>query len=159
MCAACPRPADPSPRPAVAVTLQGTRAWARDVSFFLTHPISTPANVVYETHVYNPAADFQASALHNALAVARRRPCSARGRRGPRQRACMLRWAVPCGEAAWHAARAGGHAQLAPLLAPWQALFVGPSATLPLVIGEFGPAGGYMTLADCEALMQVGRGY
>lgn len=35
----------------------------------------------------------------------------------------------------------------------FQALFVGPAATLPVIIGEFGPAEGYMTEADCSALM------
>ncbi len=31
--------------------------------------------------------------------------------------------------------------------------FVGPAATVPVIIGEFGPASGYMTLSDCEQLM------
>jgi endoglucanase len=35
----------------------------------------------------------------------------------------------------------------------FQTLFIGPSQTLPVIIGEFGPAEGYMTLADCETLM------
>ena len=33
--------------------------------------------------------------------------------------------------------------------------FVTPSATLPVVIGEFGPAESYMTMADCSALMPL----
>ncbi|KAL4433697.1 hypothetical protein ABPG75_000138 [Micractinium tetrahymenae] len=80
------------------ITVQGTRGWARDLSYYVTHPVTAGqgANVVYETHVYNPAADL------------------------------------------------GG-------------LFVKPSATLPILIGEFGPAAGYMSLADSEALMQKAR--
>lgn len=35
----------------------------------------------------------------------------------------------------------------------FQSLFVGPSAKLPVIIGEFGPAQGYMTESDCAALM------
>jgi endoglucanase len=37
--------------------------------------------------------------------------------------------------------------------ANFQTMFIGPSQTLPVIIGEFGPADGYMTLADSEALM------
>ena len=33
--------------------------------------------------------------------------------------------------------------------------FVTPSQTLPVVIGEFGPAEGYMTMADCSAMMEL----
>lgn len=36
----------------------------------------------------------------------------------------------------------------------FDAMFVEPSATIPIVIGEFGPAEGYMTEADCSALME-----
>jgi dienelactone hydrolase len=38
------------------VTVQGTNEWARDISYYVTHPIG--ANVAYETHVYNSPADF-----------------------------------------------------------------------------------------------------
>lgn len=78
------------------VTVQGTRAWGRDVSHYVAHPITAGggARVVYETHPYNPSADFQA-------------------------------------------------------------LFVSPSQTLPVLIGEFGPVSGAMSLADAEALMQA----
>ena len=31
--------------------------------------------------------------------------------------------------------------------------FETPSQTLPVIIGEFGPAGGYMSEADCTTLM------
>jgi hypothetical protein len=34
-------------------------------------------------------------------------------------------------------------------------LFVGPSATIPVIIGEYGPAAGSMTLDDCRALMAL----
>jgi endoglucanase len=37
------------------------------------------------------------------------------------------------------------------------ALFEIPSQTLPVIIGEFGPAAGFMTLADCDSLMQRAR--
>jgi hypothetical protein len=36
----------------------------------------------------------------------------------------------------------------------FQDRFIGPSATLPVVIGEYGPADGYMTMNDCTALME-----
>jgi hypothetical protein len=35
----------------------------------------------------------------------------------------------------------------------WQALFIGPANYIPVVIGEFGPAQGYMTLDDTKLLM------
>jgi endoglucanase len=39
----------------------------------------------------------------------------------------------------------------------FQTLFIGPSQTLPVIIGEFGPVAGSMTLADCEDLMVQAR--
>lgn len=78
------------------VAVQGTRAWGRYLDYYLTHPITAGggANVLYETHVYDPPAEF------------------------PR-------------------------------------LFETPAQTLPVIIGEFGPAG--MTEDDCEALMERAR--
>ena len=42
------------------VAVQGTRGWARVLDYYITHPITAGGgkNVVYETHVYNPASDF-----------------------------------------------------------------------------------------------------
>jgi len=42
------------------VAVQGLRDWARDLSYYVTHPITAGGgkNVVYETHQYNPKADF-----------------------------------------------------------------------------------------------------
>jgi endoglucanase len=42
------------------VTVQGTRDWARDTSYYVTHPITAGggANVAYETHVYNSPGDY-----------------------------------------------------------------------------------------------------
>lgn len=42
------------------VAVQGTREWARDLSYYVTHPITAGggANVIYETHVYNAPNDF-----------------------------------------------------------------------------------------------------
>ncbi len=76
------------------VAVQGTRAWARRLDYYLDHPITAGGgdNVVYETHVYDPASSFAE-------------------------------------------------------------LFETPAQTLPVVIGEFGPADGAMTMADCVALM------
>ena len=47
------------------ITVQGTREWARDLSYYVTHPITAGGgiNIAYETHVYNAAKD------HNALFV------------------------------------------------------------------------------------------
>lgn len=44
------------------ITVQGTRAWARPLEYYVTHPITAGDgfNVVYETHPYNPSADFAA---------------------------------------------------------------------------------------------------
>jgi hypothetical protein len=39
----------------------------------------------------------------------------------------------------------------------FQTLFIGPAQTLPVIIGEFGPVDGSMTLADCEELMVQAR--
>lgn len=43
------------------VSVQGTRAWARDLSYYVTHPIDADggANVIYETHIYDTEADFR----------------------------------------------------------------------------------------------------
>jgi hypothetical protein len=76
-----------SPQHLIAV--QGTRAWARDVSYYATRPMG--ANIVYEAHIYDPTAEA------NRLLL--------------------------------------------------------PAATIPMIIGEFGPAPGYMTLAETQALM------
>ena len=35
----------------------------------------------------------------------------------------------------------------------WQSMFIDPANTLPVIIGEFGPADGYMTLDQCNTLM------
>ena len=44
------------------VSVQGTRGWARTLDYYLTHPITAGggANVVYETHVYDPVSEFAA---------------------------------------------------------------------------------------------------
>lgn len=80
------------------VAVQGTRAWARELQYYVTHPITAGggANVIYETHVYDPPSEFAA-------------------------------------------------------------LFETPAQTLPVVIGEFGPATGFMTEADCTALITRAR--
>jgi hypothetical protein len=76
------------------VAVQGTRAWARSLSYYITHPITAAGgvNVVYETHIYDSSSQF--NVLLNT-----------------------------------------------------------PAATLPVIVGEFGPATGYMTQADCDELM------
>lgn len=42
------------------ISVQGTRDWARDVSYYATHPIAAGggSNVVYESHIYNSPSDF-----------------------------------------------------------------------------------------------------
>lgn len=42
------------------VAVQGTRGWGRDLSYYMTHPITAGGgvNVAYETHVYDPQANF-----------------------------------------------------------------------------------------------------
>ena len=44
------------------VSVQGTRSWARRLDYYVTHPISAGLgeNVIYETHVYDPIANFGA---------------------------------------------------------------------------------------------------
>lgn len=81
--------------PSHIIAVQGTRMWARRLDYYIDNPITAGngENIVYETHVYNPASDFSE-------------------------------------------------------------LFVDPSQTLPVIIGEFGPASGYMTEADCAELMR-----
>ncbi|MFH2010825.1 MAG: cellulase family glycosylhydrolase [bacterium] len=76
------------------VAVQGTRAWARVLDYYVANPITAGGgdNVAYETHVYDPTADFADR-------------------------------------------------------------FETPSQTLPVVIGEYGPASGYMDLVDCQNLM------
>jgi len=42
------------------ISVQGTREWARDLSYYVTHPIIAGGgiNVAYETHVYNAPSDY-----------------------------------------------------------------------------------------------------
>jgi len=42
------------------ITVQGTREWARDLSYYVTHPITAGGgvNIAYETHVYNSPNDY-----------------------------------------------------------------------------------------------------
>jgi endoglucanase len=42
------------------ITVQGTRDWARDLSYYVTHPITAGGgvNIAYETHVYNAPSDY-----------------------------------------------------------------------------------------------------
>lgn len=88
------RDAEAAAGPHHVVAVQGTQNYARDLAYYVTHPITAGggANVVYETHVYNPQAD-------------------------------------------------------------WQAMFIDPAASIPVIIGEYGPDGTYMkTIADAQAL-------
>lgn len=76
------------------IAVQGTRAWARRLDYYVTHPITAGngENIIYETHIYDPISEFQT-------------------------------------------------------------LFIEPAKTLPVIIGEFGPASGYMSLNDCKELI------
>lgn len=88
------RNAEAASGPHHIVAVQGTQGYARQLAYYVTHPITAGSgvNVVYETHVYNPQTD-------------------------------------------------------------WQAMFIDPSATIPVIIGEYGPDGTYMkTVADAQAL-------
>ena len=44
------------------IAVQGTRAWSRVLDYYVTHPIAAGggANVIYETHVYDPPSEFAA---------------------------------------------------------------------------------------------------
>ncbi|MDP1827997.1 MAG: cellulase family glycosylhydrolase [Archangium sp.] len=44
------------------VAVQGTREWSRVLDYYVTHPITAGggANVIYETHVYDPPSQFAA---------------------------------------------------------------------------------------------------
>lgn len=48
--------------PKHVIAVQGTRAWARVLDYYVTHPITAGggANIVYETHVYDPRDQFKA---------------------------------------------------------------------------------------------------
>jgi len=76
------------------IAVQGTRAWARRLDYYITHPITAGngENIIYETHVYDTISEFQT-------------------------------------------------------------LFIEPAETLPVIIGEFGPASGYMSMDDCRELI------
>ncbi len=88
------RSAEATAGPHHIVAVQGTQSYARQLAYYVTHPITagSGANVVYETHVYDPQTN-------------------------------------------------------------WQTMFIDPSATIPVIIGEYGPDGTYMkTVADAQAL-------
>jgi endoglucanase len=76
------------------ITVQGTRNWARYITYYVANPITAGGgvNIAYETHVYDPTSNFQSE-------------------------------------------------------------FVTPAASIPVVIGEFGPVSGDMTSTDTENLM------
>ena len=42
------------------ITVQGTRGWAREIDYYVDHPITAGGgtNIAYETHVYNHESDF-----------------------------------------------------------------------------------------------------
>ncbi len=42
------------------ITVQGTRSWARILTYYITHPITAGngVNIAYETHVYDPQSTF-----------------------------------------------------------------------------------------------------
>jgi endoglucanase len=44
------------------IAVQGTQQWARVLDYYVTHPITAGGgeNIVYETHVYDPASEFSA---------------------------------------------------------------------------------------------------
>lgn len=50
------------------IAVQGTRAYGRDLAYYLDHPITagSGANIIYETHVYNPQSDFERLVLNPA---------------------------------------------------------------------------------------------
>jgi endoglucanase len=74
------------------ITVQGTRAWARHLGYYVDHPITAGGgvNIAYETHSYMPPSDFEEN-------------------------------------------------------------WIAPSATLPVIIGEFGPF--EMTVDDTVVMM------
>jgi hypothetical protein len=53
------------------VAVQGTRDWARVLDYYVANPITAggAANIVYETHVYNPQPDFKALFQDPALSL------------------------------------------------------------------------------------------
>ena len=56
------RNAEAASGPHHIVAVQGTQSYARELAYYVTNPITAGSgvNVVYETHVYNPQADWQA---------------------------------------------------------------------------------------------------
>ena len=121
----------------------------RTLAYYLTNPITAGqgVNVVYETHACercgwggrpSPAAE----SLCTRVATSGRQPPSCRACSPPP----LLR---PC--------QPGSPTAADNPQSEFQSLFVVPSETLPIVIGEFGPFDGTMTLADAEALMQLTR--
>ena len=57
--------------PTHLVAVQGTRGWARDLSYYVTRPIAASGgkSVVYETHPYNPSADLAALVFEPATSL------------------------------------------------------------------------------------------
>ncbi|MCE9623963.1 MAG: glycoside hydrolase family 5 protein, partial [Deltaproteobacteria bacterium] len=53
------------------VSVQGTREWARYLDYYLSHPITAGngTNIIYETHVYNAPADFNALFLNSGKSI------------------------------------------------------------------------------------------
>ena len=93
---------DANGTPHHVVAAQGVGNWARDINYYVTHPITADGgdNIVYEIHAYDPASAFTS--------------CSG----------------DPCpGE--------------------WEP----QSASIPVIIGEFGPVSGTMTTSDVATLM------
>lgn len=141
---------------------QGTRAWARPLEYYVTHPITAGDgfNVVYETHPCEPGAQqgrigacTVQPVTEAAYTCVRQRVCCPTPPNPPRPAATL-----PASRAAADSALPDTNT-LVPHAdnpsADFAALWVNPSKKLPVLIGEFGPVDGYMTSADAEALMQV----
>jgi len=55
------RSVEPAAGPHHLIAVQGTQHYARDLDYYVTHPITAGGgiNIIYETHAYNPPNDWQ----------------------------------------------------------------------------------------------------
>jgi len=56
------RSMEPASGPHHVISVQGTQSYSRTLTYYVTHPITAGGgvNIVYETHAYNPPAEWQA---------------------------------------------------------------------------------------------------
>lgn len=145
-------------------TVQGTRNWGRSLAYYVSNPITAGggANIVYETHPCECTGAGR-NGVCTCVSTTGGKLQQRRRREECRRSIAAVGWqagpAVSSGQDRGLHLSPTSHALLPRGCAvngvgEFDALFVNPSKTLPVVLGELGPMNGSMTTADAEAAMR-----